>query len=598
MRYLWIMEHRRSKSIPPRAMFPSSSMQCDDRSGEYEGLKRVETIKRRLVCVGREDDLGADVPLVHSSINKTVLEHHDRITFYEALNKEIAFLVSCYDKAKAISLKAFFIDEAHVTCEWLIDAMENDVLLALRASEVNLEGLNVQRESINGIRDELYGLLLHPAFSSTNMTPTRILRLSDDVDDWTPWQAANFNVLMKEYSDRCDDDEFNESNVRHTTRDASIVFIYNKEREQHRKPVKECVKLNAVVKKYSVELKNDPIFVAYFEEKRVGAVAKTPTVAIDLVANTTTNARVEPYRNVHSSSYDDVFKKKGKKRKGENRPKSTKYIATMFGGNKDRRSSKIVNDDDDRSRLRRKSTSDLSNWSYQPSSPLPILPPPLVELAKETSSIDASTIDASSMPVTSVVEQHAATERKSTTATKQKKRRSMRVSGSLMHFLKMAECNDDVEALKSIDIVPQREDERKDDVPLETLEVLETFEPSETSEPSEPLEIDRIVPEPSRPLVVTSKTPKKRQKSRLSLRRLRSMSMPTKRDVDLPLTSIDEEKEEKTSTKRTTKPLKRKCSLKDTTQMHVDLLMYSGTNSASLPAIAPVTVTKTLTHRK
>ena len=251
-------------------------------------LRRAEHLKRRLVCVGREEDLGAEVPLVHSSINESVLKFHDKVTFYENLNEEIAYLVSCYDSAKAISLKAFFIDEAHITCEWLIDMVEADMLLMFRSSDVNIEDLKKQRDSINGIRNELHGLLMHPAFSSRNMTPNRILRLSDDFNEWTPWQDANFNALMKDYSNHCDSGQWwespecrmqnpSEKTERYCTYESSIVFIYNSEREKHKKPV-EAVESKEVFKKYRHELKNDPTFVAFLESKGKGATAKTKRI--------------------------------------------------------------------------------------------------------------------------------------------------------------------------------------------------------------------------------------------------------------------------------------------------------------------------------
>ena len=229
-------------------------------------LRRADHLKGRLVNVGNEERLGKNIPLIHTTLDESVLSNHDRVTFYETLNEEVAYFVSCYERAKPISLKSFFMDEAHATSEWLVAMIEYDILMKFLHSNINLEDIRKQRDSINAIRNELHAVMHHPCFSSRNMTPTRILRLSEKHETWTKWQHASFSGVMKEYSRQCHDNSEDRRTL-YCTYESSIVFIYNEERERHKKPVEPISDLKSVCKKYARELKNDPAFLEYVQGK-------------------------------------------------------------------------------------------------------------------------------------------------------------------------------------------------------------------------------------------------------------------------------------------------------------------------------------------
>lgn len=242
-------------------------------------FERLEIIKNRLVCTGREEELGSKIPLTLSTVNKEDITLTNRVQKYESLNKEIAYWVSCYKEAKPISLKAFFIEEAHLTSEWLMSEIDNDFFSGFTTSNLNREELKIQQESINNIRDELYSLLLHPAFSSVNMVPVRILRLPSDRKRWTPWQTANFDMLLDVYSHHFDDHGTNDDydSIR-STFDSSIVFIYDEKREKHRKPINRELPLETVIIKYKGILQKDPTFLKFFDKttpKKTESVKKT-----------------------------------------------------------------------------------------------------------------------------------------------------------------------------------------------------------------------------------------------------------------------------------------------------------------------------------
>lgn len=234
----------------------------------------------RLVCCFNKQGLDKEIPVLHYTLNSTYmgLFSMSRMEFYEQLNSEIAYFSKLYENTKYIGLKAFYINEAHLSCEWLCKLIEEDDLFfvkSISSDKINKEAIIEQRDSINAIRNEIYTLLLHPAFSCPSVTPMRILRLPRTKSLWSSWQTELYTKTMNVYMKICKksvhrDSPFNISIDDIVPQDIYctslniIIFIYDDvEREQCKKPISIIKPLSKITKKYKLELKEDPYFVAF-----------------------------------------------------------------------------------------------------------------------------------------------------------------------------------------------------------------------------------------------------------------------------------------------------------------------------------------------
>lgn len=111
--------------------------------------------KIKLYCPYRSETLGENISLFYNNVEGPPPDNiKDRAIFYNKLYDEVLLYINNQFRAKPISLRAFFINEAFLSCRWLMELMEQDSFLTRQVMTLHEKWTNSSCDNSHELKSE------------------------------------------------------------------------------------------------------------------------------------------------------------------------------------------------------------------------------------------------------------------------------------------------------------------------------------------------------------------------------------------------------------------------------------------------------------